>query len=155
MSGTAIATMGSVVRVDHPGADDQAFWVNWDFGNRTEGENPYTAFPDHPKYFRARNAAIRAYESQYFLTGSIPRPPSPLPKGVVIVGAGAFGLTTALHMVRRGIRPVQVVEAKSTIANLPYDCINNYQMHTPVAYDYAPQGEGAAHYRDLFNVSSA
>lgn len=150
-----MATIGPVVRVDHPGADDKAFWVNWDFGTWATDQNPYTAFPDKPKYFKARNDAFRAYERQYFLTGSVPRPPSPLPKGVVIVGAGAFGLTTALHMVRRGIRPIQVVEATAMIANLPYDHVNNYQLHTPVAYEYAPSGEGAALYRGLFNVSSA
>ena len=153
-----ITEMGALARVNHPAQEDEdedevAFQVNWDYAAGDPAKNRYASAPDHPQHGKFHNAGFKAFQRAYFLTGAVPRPPAALPRGVVIVGAGAFGLTAALHMARRGIKPIHVLESDDEIADMPYDNANDYQLHTPVASDYAPCGEGAAHYKELFNVS--
>lgn len=78
---------------------------------------------------------------------------STLRAGIIIVGAGAFGLAMAIEMAKRGIWPIQVIEATAEIGTVSHNFVNAYQYHTPISYDYPAPGPGATLYRSLFHVS--
>lgn len=89
------------------------------------------------------------WDARFRAPDADPLPPGPYPKGVVIVGAGTFGLATALNLATRGVRPIQVVEASGEVGGIPCSLARGYQLQHPLTAEYG----GTKFYCDLNQAS--